>query len=99
MTEYQVKLTRKAYEELEKIGDYIAYELMAPEAAGHILDLLEDAIRSLSAMPTRYHLINDEPWGGMGIRKMTVKSFLVYYWIDEEKKKGDRFKVCVNSKN
>jgi len=23
----------------------------------------------------------------MGIRKMSVKNFIIYYWIDEEKKK------------
>lgn len=87
MTEYQVKLTKKAYEELEEIGDYIANELMAPETAISILDLLEGTIRRLATMPARYQLVDDEPWGAMGIRKMTVKNFLVYYWIDEEKKK------------
>lgn len=37
-------------------------------------------------MPSRYHLAEEEPWHTKGIRKMSVKNFLVYYLIDEEKK-------------
>lgn len=87
MDEYQVKVTRKAYANMEEIVDYITNELMAPDTAGNILDLLEGAIKDLAFMPTRNRLVEDEPWGSMGIRKTPVKNFLIYYWIDEEKKK------------
>lgn len=87
MDEYQVKITRKAYANMEEIVDYIADELLAPEAARHTLSLLESAINGLSFMPTRNRVTEDEPWGSLGVRKMSVKNFLIYYWIDEEKKK------------
>lgn len=38
-------------------------------------------------MPARNRLVEDEPWGDMGIRKMSVKKFLIYYWINEAEKK------------
>lgn len=43
-------------------------------------------IDSLESMPARYPLTDEEPWRSYGIHRMTVKNFLVYYLIDEEKK-------------
>lgn len=40
----------------------------------------------MNSMPARFPLTEEEPWHTCGIRKMTVKNFLVYYLIDEEKK-------------
>lgn len=33
---------------------------------------------------TRHALINEEPWRTEGIRKIAVKNFLIYYWVDDE---------------
>lgn len=34
----------------------------------------------------RFALIDREPWKKEGIRKMTVKNFIVYYYINEDDK-------------
>lgn len=47
---------------------------------------MEKEIASLSAMPSRYPLVEEDPWHKKGIRKMTVKNFLVYYSVDDENK-------------
>ena len=38
----------------------------------------------LAAFPSRHALIEGEPWRSEGIRKIVVKNFLVYYWIDDK---------------
>ncbi|WP_044391488.1 type II toxin-antitoxin system RelE/ParE family toxin [Mesobacillus subterraneus] len=69
---------------MHEITLYIASELKAPDAALNLLEALEDAISSLSEFPQRIALTEEEPWHSYGIRKMPVKNFLVYFWIDED---------------
>jgi len=30
--------------------------------------------------------MQEEKWRSQGLRKMVVKYFLIYYWVDEERK-------------
>ncbi|EHJ53182.1 hypothetical protein STRMA_1033 [Streptococcus macacae NCTC 11558] len=34
-------------------------------------------------MPTSYRVIDEEPWGSQGVRKIRVKNYYIYYWVDE----------------
>lgn len=81
---YEIKVTRQALEQMREIAHYISYDLMAPEAADILLDDLKASILKLSVLPKKYPLIEEEPWRSEGVRKIVVKNFLVYYWIDEE---------------
>ena len=81
---YEIKVTRQALEQMREIEHYISYDLMAPEAADNLLDDLKASILKLSVLPKKYPLIEEEPWRSEGVRKIVVKNFLVYYWIDEE---------------
>ena len=38
-------------------------------------------------MPERYSLVDEEPWRTEGMRKIIVKNFLIYFWIDEHNMK------------
>lgn len=38
----------------------------------------------LGQMPERFQLIDEDPWRSRGVRKLIVKNFYAYYWIDEE---------------
>jgi len=86
-TDYEVKITRQATDQMKKIMYYISKELLAPEAANHLLDKMKEAIMSLADFPKRNTLIEEEPWRSEGVRKMSVNNFLIYYWVDDEKKK------------
>lgn len=81
---YIVKITTQAEEQLQAIVKYIASELKTPKAALRLLDEIESATSSLSQFPQRVALTEEEPWRSLGIHKMPVKNFLVYFWIDEE---------------
>ena len=66
-----------AIHELEKQTTYIPV---------HLLDLLEEEISSLSQFPNRFALAEEEPLHNLGIHKMPVKNYLVYFWIKEAAK-------------
>ncbi|MBS4007436.1 MAG: type II toxin-antitoxin system RelE/ParE family toxin [Clostridium sp.] len=84
---YFVKITTQADEQLQAIVKYITSDLKAPKAALRLLDEIENATSSLSEFPHRVALTEEEPWRSLGIHKMPVKNFLVYFWIDEENSK------------
>lgn len=80
---YTVKITSQAEEQIQETIYYIAHELKAPDAALHLLDTLEDFIACLSHYPQRVALMLEEPWHTKGIRRLLVKNFLIYFWIDD----------------
>ena len=84
--EYKVKITPFALSQLSETVNYIANVLLVPETAAKWLDVLQSSIRSLSSMPNRFPLTEEQPWHGKGIRKLNAKGFLVYYLVDEERK-------------
>jgi len=84
---YEVKVTSHAEAAMREIAHYIAFELLAPEAAVNLLVVLQQEMEKLTHMPSRVHLTPEEPWHSEGIHRLPVKNFYVYFWIDEVKKK------------
>lgn len=83
---YEVKLTPQAIGQIEETVQYISKILLAPETARKWADALQHEIGKLDSMPSRYPLTEEEPQHTKGIRKMSVKNFLVYYLVDENQK-------------
>lgn len=81
---YLVKVTPHAILQIQDTIAYISKELMVPETARAWSDYLEKQISGLDTMPERFSIVEDEPWKSRGYRKMPVKNFLVYYYVDEE---------------
>lgn len=84
---YIVKITPQAQEQLRKIIGYIRFTLQSPGAAMKMPDTLESEIASLDRFPNRVPLTEEEPWRSRGIHKLTVKNYLIYFWVDEVGKK------------
>lgn len=84
---YKVKVTRQALEQMQEITHYIAHELCTPDAAYTLLEEMENTINSLSDMPVRMSLVDEEPWRTEGVRKALVKNFIIYFWVDDENAK------------
>ena len=87
MTKYRVRITRQAVRHLKAIRDYIIDEFHAPDTAKRMLRLLREKMASLSEMPGRIKTIDEQPWGDYGFRKVQVKNYYIYFWINEEEKK------------
>ena len=84
MNEYEVRVTRQALEQMKEIVHYISNDLIAPDAAGNLLDKMKAEITKLSSFPKKQSLIDEEPWRTDGVRKLVVNNFLIYYWVDDE---------------
>lgn len=86
MKQYEVRLTTQANEHVLDYAEYIQNELLNPQAARKFINDIRAAVKSLSQMPQRNPLTDEEPWRNMGIRKMVVRGYIVYYWIEEGSK-------------
>lgn len=84
--EYKVKISPFALSQLAETVQYISDVLLVPETALKWLDVLQQEISSLSIMPNRCPLTEEQPWREKGVRKFPVKGFIVYYLIDEANK-------------
>lgn len=84
MNVFEVKATTQAEEQIREIAYHISVTLQAPDAAAAMLDDLDEAFETISKNPERQFLVEEEPWHSEGVRKIKVKSYLVYFWIDIE---------------
>ena len=82
MTHYRVQYSAEALEDLRSIYQYIANELQAPQAAKGQVDRIRRMVRSLSLTPTRFAAVEWEPWASMGMRKVPVDHYLVFYLVE-----------------
>ncbi len=86
MSKYEIKITESAENDLFKIGNYIAKELLELEIARKIVDEIGQAILSLEEMPLRNNLVDDERLALQGIRKLLINNYIVFYIVTEEDK-------------
>lgn len=81
--QYNVKITNYALSQMKTIRDYIADELLAPQVAYDLFLEMKKITASLEDMPKRNPLVDAEKWRKQGIRKIMVKNFIMYYWVDD----------------
>ena len=84
--QYSVLYTPEAYHDLGDIYSYIAFVLKEKGTASNLVKRIRKEIASLGAFPERYSSVEWEPWASMGIRKMPVERYVVYYCADMERK-------------
>ncbi len=81
---FRVIYTPAALDDLRAIYSYIAYELKATQAAINQTNRIREQVRSLDSMPGRYNKVDWEPWASMGMHKLPVDNYVVYYLVEEE---------------
>jgi addiction module RelE/StbE family toxin len=96
---YQVIITEPAERDLTDICKYIAEKLHSPGAALAFLDDVEKRVSALDDMPYKYALVSDKRLAIMGIRKIPVKNYLVFYLVDEEKQSVAVVRVLYGRRN
>lgn len=82
MSSFTVILNKNTANDLEEIYSYISESLKEPSTAEAYLKMIRKAIKSLDEMPMRNMLIDEEPFHMMGLRRMLVKNFYIYYSVD-----------------
>lgn len=81
---YSVVYSSEAVDDLKETYSYTAFTLMVPETAEKQVNRIRKEIRSLDFMPSRYSSVDWEPWKSMGMHKVPVDNFVVYYTVNDD---------------
>ena len=83
-SEYRVKYSPEALDDIRGIYSYIAVELQAEQTAVNQVNRIRQTIRKLSLFPEKHTIVEWEPWNSMGMRMLPVNNYVVYYLIEED---------------
>ena len=81
MEKYTVEVTKSALQDMEDIYNYIAIELLSPEAAMGQYNRIADEILTLDTFPKRNRIMDSEPEKRMELRRLFVDNYTVFYTI------------------
>ena len=81
---YNINVAEPAEIDLYDIVKYVSEQFMADVTALELLNEIENAISSLSTFPERFPLVNDDRLRMMGYRKLSVKNYLIFFFIDKK---------------
>ena len=79
MTKYEVLVSEQAQKDLKDIANYLSSNLLEPNVAKNILSEIDKSILSLEEMPRRCCLVSDNLLKKVGIRKLIVKNYIVFF--------------------
>lgn len=86
MDEYKIRFSIKSKEDLIKIIGYIKYELKEPIIAKKYAKLFWEEISKLKLLPERCAVIDIDNIKYVGVRKLIIKNFIVFYRVNNERK-------------
>ena len=69
---YSVVYSPEAMNDLREIYAYVAFDLQSPDGAEGQVNRLREEIRSLDFMPSRYAIVDWEPWMSMEMQNVAV---------------------------
>jgi plasmid stabilization system protein ParE len=84
MKKYNVLIADKALRDMETIYQYIAQELLSPDAAMRQYNRIADSILSLETMPERIKIMDAQPEHSIGFRRLLVDHYSVFFVIRGE---------------
>jgi len=99
MKEYQIQYSIDVRHDLRGIQHYISVELREKTIAKNQIARIKKAILSLRTFPERYGRVDWEPWSSMGIRRMPVDHYVVYYMVDPKEEVIRIFRVFYGGRN
>lgn len=99
MAKYRVEVSEPAQRDLRDIVKYISAQLSAPMTAVKIMDAMEESIGDLASMPQKCPLVTDERLAHMGYHKLVVKSYIIFFTIDEKSKIVDVERILFARRN
>lgn len=80
---YSVIYNEEARKDIEEIYVYIAFKLMVPTTAKGQINRIRELIHSLDYMPSRYPIVEWEPWKSYGMHRAQVDHYVIYYEVDD----------------
>ena len=86
MNKYKIQLSIQAKEDYKNIVFYIKNILLEPNIASKYAKLIKEEIKKLEYLPKKFSIIDKEILKYDNFRKLVIKSYIVFYRINEDKK-------------
>ncbi len=86
MEKYKVRLSTRAFRDIDEIFAYIDLGKLAPENAMKQTDRIKKALKSLADFPQAHQERNVGRYAGKGYRQLLVDNYLAIFKIDEKLK-------------
>ncbi len=86
LVKYNVRLYKRAFEDLDSIYHYIAYDKSSPENAKGQIDRIKKAILDLDLLPQSHQERSYGRYADKGYRQLLIDNYIVIFKIDETKK-------------
>jgi addiction module RelE/StbE family toxin len=83
---FKIEYLPRAKNEIDDIAEYIAIELHSPNAADNLLAAMEKSISRLERHPFSCPVYYSDAPLEHEYRKLVVKNYIIYYYVDEAKK-------------
>ena len=99
MLSYRIEITEPAAEDLADLRRYIRRTLEAPGTAFHIYERVKEAIQSLSCLPERNAVVQEAPYNEIGVRRMYVENYTVFYITDSTAARVTILRVLYSRRN
>ena len=96
---YTYVLTESAEADVDEAFDYIANELVNPDAASAFADELEKKLEEICKTPKTGRPVHNPYLKRDDIRRVLVKNYIAYYLIDEKTAKIVVLRVVYNRRN
>ncbi len=97
--QYSIVYTRLAKSDIGEIVTYISETLKAPKAALNLVSALEKSIKALEKFPYAHQVYITNKILENEYRFIPVKNYLVFYRVEEDKKKVVISRVFYGSMN
>ena len=96
---YRVSYAPEAYNDLGDIYSYIAFVLQEKRITSGLIKRIRKEVASLAVFPESYPAVDWEPWGSMGVRKMPVSHYVVYYLANIAEKAVTIIRIFYGGRN
>ena len=96
---YNYVLTESAEADIDEAFDYIAGELVNPDAASAFADELEEKLEEICKTPKAGRPVHNPYLKRDDIRRVLVKNYIAYYLINEEAAKIVVLRVVYNRRD
>ena len=87
MDKYSIKLSPRAFRDIEDIFLYIALEKLSPENAKGQTERIRAALKKLDTFPQAHQERTEGRYAGKGYRQLLIDNYIAIFKVDENKKK------------
>lgn len=84
MKKYKIEYSKDSQADLVRLKRYFKYNLQEPRTAENLISKIKNEIKNLKDNPEKFAIIDDDYIKKLGIRKLIVDNYIVFYRIIDD---------------